>query len=472
MGSEMKTVNTDICVIGGGASGLSVAAGAAQLGVPVILIEGNLMGGECLNTGCVPSKALLHVAKQLNDAAGGSAPKAKAESANYQAAMAYVHEKIAEIAPHDSVERFTGMGVKVISEYAHFTSPKTLQAGDVEIKAKRFVIATGSSPAIPAIPGLSDVPYLTNETIFNNTRKPTHLIILGGGAMGLEMAQAHIRLGSKVTVIEAGLILGREDRDLVQPIVDQLSREGVVFYENAKLQSVKLSGRKIVATLNDEAISGSHLLVAAGRKANIDGLGLDEAGVGYSDRAIETNASLRTKNKKIYALGDVTRDGNSTHAAGYHAGIIIRNLLFHMSAKASTALIPRAVYTDLEFAQIGLTEAEARAQSGKIVVSRWPFAQNDRAITDEDKLGSIKVTTTKGGKILGVGITGTGAADLLTPWALAMSKNLKLSAIAGIIVPYPTRSEVSKRTASDFYSRRLFSPLMRNVVKFLSYFRY
>lgn len=458
-------------MIGGGASGLSVAAGAAQLGVPVVLVEGNLMGGECLNTGCVPSKALLHIAKTMSPVVDSSVSQAKAEAKTYQAAMAYVHEKIAEIAPHDSVERFSRMGVKVISEYAHFTGPRTLQAGDVEIKAKRYVIATGSSPAIPPIPGLSDIPYLTNETIFKNTRKPTHLIILGGGAIGLEMAQAHIRLGSKVTVIEAGLILGREDRDLVQPIVDELTREGVVFHENAKLQSVALMGRKIVATLNGEAISGSHFLVAAGRKANVNGLGLDLAGVDYSDKAIETNASLRTTNKKIYALGDVTHDGQSTHAAGYHAGIIIRNLLFHMSAKASAALIPRAVYTDLEFAQIGLTEAEARRQSSKIIVSRWPFAQNDRAITDDDKRGSIKVVTTKNGKILGVGITGTGAADLLTPWALAMSKNIKLSAIAGVVVPYPTRSEVSKRAASDFYSRSLFSPLMRNVVKLLSYLR-
>jgi pyruvate/2-oxoglutarate dehydrogenase complex dihydrolipoamide dehydrogenase (E3) component len=469
----MQTLQTDICVIGAGAAGLSVAAGAVQLGVDVVLIEKGAMGGDCLNTGCVPSKSLLHVAHAY--AAGRSLVQAGLAqsdlSVNFGKALGHVHEVIAEIAPVDSVERFTDLGVRVIQAAAHFDSPTSLIAGDQRIEAKRFVIATGARPFIPPIKGLATVPYLTNETIFNLKARPQHLLIIGGGAVGLELAQAHRRLGARVTVFEQGQLLGQEDRDMVDLIKAQLSADGVTFYEETSISKVAQNGRRIEVSTKGETVTGSHLLVACGREAHTDGLGLDRAGVEATKGWIQVDRRLRTTNKRIFALGDAIGGLGSTHRAGYHAGIVIRNALFFIPTRVDETRVPVAIYTQPEFARIGITETQARKLRSDILVSQWPFSENDRATTESDRTGRVKLVTQKNGRVLGVSIVGAHAADLLVPWILVMAKGLSLADIAGLVIPYPTRSEASKRAAGDFYARRLFSPFMRAVVGLLGRFR-
>ncbi len=469
----METITTDICVIGAGAGGLSVAAGAAQLGVDTVLVEQGAMGGDCLNTGCVPSKTLLHLAEHYaqsrdliqSDVAQGTL------TLNFGKVMERVKSVIAEIAPMDSVTRFTDMGVRVIQASAAFESPTVLNAGDYRIQAKRFVIATGSHPFVPKIKGLDGVPYLTNETLFALKTRPQHLVILGGGAVGLEMAQGFRRLGARVTLLERDVILAQEDRDMVEPIKSQLADEGVHLVENCNVTQVKMRGRRIDVVTKDDTFSASHVLVACGRQAATSGLKLDRADVALRDGWVQVDERLRTSNKNIFALGDAIGGAGSTHRAGYHAGIIIRNALFFMPTRVDERAIPVAVYTAPEFARIGLNETQARSQGLDVSVIHWPFAENDRATTEGDGAGRVKVIAQKNGKLLGAAITGAAAGDLLTPWLLALSKGLKLSDVAGLVVPYPTRSEASKRAASDFYARKLFTPLMRQIVAFLGKFR-
>lgn len=464
----MTRLRTDICVIGAGSGGLSVAAGAVQMGARVVLIEGARMGGDCLNHGCVPSKALLAAGRAAHamtaGAALGIAPAAP--QVDFGAVKDHVARTIAAIAPMDSQERFEGLGVTVIRDWARFLSPTEVQAGAARITARRFVIATGSRPLVPPVPGLSDLPYLTNETIFALRERPSHLLILGGGPIGLEMAQAHRRLGCEVTVIEAGSALGREDPELAAVVVQQLRAEGVTILEGTAVSSFA-GGSGITATLSDgRTLAGSHLLIAAGRKAALDGLGLDAAGVTRNDRGVIVDASLRSSNRRVYAVGDAAGGAQFTHLAGYHAGVVIRQMLFALPARAGMAHIPRATYTDPELAQVGLTEAEARARHGdRLTVLRWHFHDNDRARAEGRTRGMIKVMVVRG-RPVGAGIAGAQAGELIGLWALALSARLKMGSLAGMVVPYPTLGEVSKRAAGAYFSPRLFdNPAVRRVVR-------
>ncbi len=473
-------INTDICVIGGGSGGLSVAAGASQMGAQVILVEGHKMGGDCLNYGCVPSKALLAAANravvgQNNADFGLSTPKIKVDFAKV---MAHVRDTIKAIEPLDSVERFAGLGVRTIEAKAKFINRETIKAGDTKITAKRFVIATGSRAAIPSISGLEAVPYLTNETIFDLQRQPKHLLILGGGPIGVEMAQAFVRLGSKVSLIEAGQILGREDSELSVHVRDQLQADGVELIEGAKVTAVsgvqKISLKFVKDTGKKGTLSGDALLVAAGRAPNLDGLDAEKAGITLSqtpNRHIVVDSRMRTTNKKIFAIGDVAGGPQFTHAAGYHAGLVIRNILFFLPAKANYTALPRVTYTNPELASVGLSETAARAKFSAIKVLRWPFEENDRARAERDMRGMVKVITTRKGRILGASIVGAGAGDLLAPWTMALAQGLSISAMAGVIAPYPTRGEASKRAAGDYYTPTLFGPRTRKIIGLLSKLR-
>lgn len=475
----LEKISTDLCIIGAGSGGLSVAAGAAQMGARVVLVEKGEMGGDCLNYGCVPSKALLAAAKRAQSHRGGAVfgVTPSEPQIDFAAVNAHVKGVISAIAPHDSQERFEGLGVQVIRAAGEFVSPTELRAGGSLITAKRFVISTGSSPAAPPIPGLDQTPYLTNETIFDQTERPETLAIIGGGPIGLEMAQAHRRLGSKVVVLERERALGKDDPDLASVVVDRLREEGVDIREGVAISGVRSAdGDGVVIDFEGGAsLTASHLLVAAGRAPNVQGLGLDKAGVAHSRRGVTVDARLRTSNKKIFAIGDVAVGPGAglqfTHVAGYHAGIVIRNALFWVPAKASLKHIPWVTYTDPELAQVGWTEAQARAELGdEAEVLSWRFADNDRAQAERATDGVIKAVLDKKGRIHGATIVGPHAGELVQVWALAISKGLKIKDMTGMVAPYPTLGEVSKRVAGQFYAPKLFSDRTRWVVRQLMRF--
>jgi len=475
------TITYDICVIGAGSGGLSVAAAAASFGQKIVLIEKGEMGGDCLNTGCVPSKSLLAAAKHAHAFSSGEAFGIKAQKPKVDFAKVNDHVKdvIAGIAPHDSVERFEGLGVKVIKASAKFVDAQTVQAGDEIIKARRFVIATGSSPAAPPIPGLEKVSYLTNETIFDLRQLPERLIIIGGGPIGMEMAQAHARLGSTVTVLEAFDPLGKDDPDHTSIVLKKLKSEGIEILSRIKIEQIKQAGKgtgksKITIKLDDNGtsrtINGSHLLVAAGRSANVEGLGLKAAGIKYSRRGIEVDDGLRTSNSNVYAIGDVAGGLQFTHVAGYHAGLVVKNILFRLPAKAQTRHIPWVTYTDPELAHVGLSVAMAKEKNIDHKVLKWSFTENDRARAERATYGLVTVVIAKNGKILGATITAPNAGELIQPWALAISSRLKIKAMLDQVVAYPTWGEVNRRVAITNYADFPAKPIVRRVINWLKVF--
>jgi pyruvate/2-oxoglutarate dehydrogenase complex dihydrolipoamide dehydrogenase (E3) component len=462
----------DICIIGAGSAGLSVASGAAQLGTRVVLFERGEMGGDCLNYGCVPSKALLAAAHRAQNVrtAGYFGVHAPEPEIDFSAVMHHVRNVIAAIAPHDSVERFESLGVRVIRAAARFTGRREVSGGGVRVTARRIVIAAGSAAALPPIPGLTEVGALTNETIFSLTQRPDHLLIIGGGPIGMEMAQAFRRLGSAVTILEGTQLLQKDEPELVDTLRRQLQAEGVTIREGIKIGSVARISGGVSVTLGEagEQIEGSHLLVAAGRKPRLNGLDLDCAGVTYTPKGITVDAGLRTSNRHIYAIGDVNGGPQFTHSAGYQAGLVIRSGLFRLPAKVDYRALPWVTYCDPELAHVGLTEAEARRRFGPDVrIATADFTANDRAQAERQTSGGIKLILRRNGAILGVSILGSQAGELISLWSLAMSKKLKLSAVTRTILPYPTRGEISKAAASAFYSPKLFSSWPRQIVRLL-----
>lgn len=468
-----ELIECDIAVIGAGAGGLVVAAGAAMLGRRTVLIERGEMGGDCLNAGCVPSKALIAAARQahMHHEAAAFGIRYAAPAVDFPAVMAHVRETIAAIAPNDSVARFEGLGVTVLRGEAAFTGPGELVCGDQRIRARRTVIATGSRPAIPDLPGLAACPHLTNETVFSLTDLPRHLIILGAGPAGCELAQAFRRLGSIVTLVERQAALPREDAELRQVVLRQLVRDGVTLRENATVTEAAPAPGGVALTLADGSrIEGSHLLVVTGRRANTEALNLPAAGITTHPGGITVDAGLRTSNPHVFAIGDVTGQANFTHVAGHHAGLVLRAALFRMPVRADLSAVPRATYTDPEIAAVGLDEAAARALHGDIRILRWPFSENDRARTERRTEGMVKIITTPRGKILGAAIVGSGAGDLIQPCALAVSKSLDIGALQAMITAYPTRSEALKRAAGEFFRPKVMSPFMRWLAAFLARF--
>lgn len=469
-----ERINADICIIGAGSGGLSVAAGAAQLGRKVVLIERHKMGGDCLNYGCVPSKSLIAAANHAHEArrAGEFGIEVGAPKTNFPRVMQHVREVIAKIEPNDSVERFEKLGVKVIKAEARFISANEVEAGLNSIKAKYFIIATGSSPLKPAIPGLDQTPFFTNETIFDNTKLPEHLVVIGGGPIGLEMAQAHRRLGARVTVLEMRQILPKEDPEAVAIVRQALERDGVVIRESAAVTAVAKTDGGVAVTISrggqSEAIAGSHLLLAVGRTPNVDALNLEAAGVKFSRKGIDVDAGLRTSNPRIFAIGDVIGGLQFTHVAGYHAGIIIRRILFKLGANADLSAVPWCTYTDPEIAHVGITEAQAREKGISVSVARWPLHDNDRAQAERSTEGLAKIAVA-GGRVIGATIVAPHAGDLIMPWVMAVSQKAKLSSMAGYVAAYPTIGEISKRAAGAYFTPTLFSARSRALVKTLSW---
>ncbi|SEM09443.1 Pyruvate/2-oxoglutarate dehydrogenase complex, dihydrolipoamide dehydrogenase (E3) component [Roseovarius tolerans] len=467
----MQEIKTDLLVIGAGSGGLSVAAGAVQMGASVVLLEGHKMGGDCLNFGCVPSKALI---------ASGKAAYAQSHAAqygvanvtpdvDYAAAKDHVADVIAQIEPVDSQERFEGLGVRVIREFGEFISPKQVKAGDHLITARRVIIATGSSPFVPPIPGLDTVPYDTNETIFDLREKPDHLLIIGGGPIGMEMAQAHRRLGCEVTVIEGAKVLGQDDPELAQVVIDQLKVEGIGIEESAMASEIRGKAGAIEVEAKDGRIfKGTHLLMAVGRKANTDRLNLDAGGIETTKRGIKVDASMRTSNRRVYAIGDVAGGLQFTHMAGYHAGLIIWQALLGLPAKERTDHVPWATYTDPEIAHVGLTEEAARKEhGGNLDVVRFHYTHNDRAIAERKTDGLIKVMVVRG-RPVGASIAGAQAGELINLWAFILANGFKMKHVANMVAPYPTLGEINKRVAGAYFSPKLFdNPMVKRVVGFV-----
>ena len=469
-----EVLKPDLCVIGAGSGGLSVAAAAAAFGVEVVLIEKGKMGGDCLNYGCVPSKALIAAARRAHQMR--TAQKfgiiSTNPSINHAAVHDHIKDVIAAIEPNDSVERFTGLGVKVIQAPGRFVDKNTMIAGDYEITPRRFVIATGSSPMVPPIPGLDSVPYFTNETIFENKSPLDHLIVIGGGPIGIELAQAHRRLGSRVTVLEAMKALGNDDKELTDILLKSLIQEGVEIREGARVERLALAGDKIRATISENGVEsqveGSHILVATGRTPNVEELSLAAADVKYDHRGIKVSKGLKTSNRRVYAIGDVIGDLQFTHVANYHAGLVVRNALFRMPVKVNNDIIPWVTFTDPELAHVGLAEDEARKRYKDLNVLRWTFQENDRAQAERATSGAIKVITRKNGQILGATIVGEHSGEIIQMWALAVSKKLKIGAIAGYVSPYPTFSEINKRAAIVYYLPKLSSQFIQKAVALLA----
>jgi len=468
-----EILRPDLCVVGAGSGGLSVAAGAAQMGASVVLAERHRMGGDCLNTGCVPSKALLAAAKHAQAHRSGAAfgVKAREPDVDWQQVHDHVHGVIAAIAPHDSVERFEGLGVKVLQAEARFVSPRTMEVGGTLIQPRRIILATGSSAAAPPIPGLDRVPYLTNETVFDNNVRPERMIIVGAGPIGMEMAQAHRRLGADVVVLEAFRALGRDDPDLAEILMNRLRSEGIEIREDVRIAEIThAEGRFAVKFESGETLTGSHLLVAAGRKPNVESLNLEAGGVEAGRAGVKVDNTLRSvSNRRVFAIGDVAGGLQFTHVAGYHAGIVIRNTLFRMKAKARTSHIPWVTYTEPELAQVGLTEMQAHEKWGdRAGVLRWPYAENDRAQAERETEGLAKAMLDPSGRIVGASIVGAHAGELIQVWALAVSARLKIGALAGFVAPYPTFGEIGKRLAGSHYTPKLFSDRTRKIVRLLA----
>ena len=467
-------VRTDMCVIGAGSGGLSVAAAAAQMGARVVLIEKGQMGGDCLNYGCVPSKSLIaaaHAAHAIRTGArfgvNGHEPEV-----DFLKVRDHVREVIATIAPHDSQGRFEGLGVLVIRAAARFAGPREVQAGDVRIRARRFVIATGSSPAVPSSLGIKDVSFLTNETIFDLDDRPEHLIVVGSGPIGSEFAQAHRRLGARVTVLGRGRLLPKDDPDAVAVVRKQLVEEGVVLHEGAAIDSVMRHGNGVAVAVRyrdgeDETLKGSHLLIAVGRQPNVDGMDLEAADVVYDARGIQVDARLRTTNPRIFAIGDVAGGYQFTHVASYHAGIVIRNALFKLPAKVDYRAVPWVTYTDPELAHVGLSEAAAAERGLAVKALTWSFAEVDRAQAERETEGFVKIVVDRNGRVLGATIVGPRAGELIQVWILAIQEGIKIGRIAQMIAPYPTLGEISKRVAGSYFTPALFSERTRTVVRFL-----
>jgi pyruvate/2-oxoglutarate dehydrogenase complex dihydrolipoamide dehydrogenase (E3) component len=468
-----KELTPDLCVIGAGAGGLSIASAAAAMGVPVVLIEKGEMGGDCLNAGCVPSKALLAAAHAAHRARSMGPLGVAAENVHvdFAGVMAHVRASIAAIAPNDSESRYRAMGVQVIRAAARFIAPNKVEAGGFIIRARRFIVATGSAPVIPPIPGLEQIRVLTNESIFKLDALPAQLVILGAGAVGVELAQAFARLGSRVTLLEKGRALAGEDQEFADVIVSALRRDGVDLREGADVLRAEATAAGFALHLQGGVvIAGTHLLVAVGRRPNVEGLGLDAAGVRRDSEGALVGPDLRTSNKRIYLVGDAAGGPQFTHAANYHAGLVLRATLFRLRARTSDIAVPRVLFTDPELAVCGLDEAQARKRHGAIRVLRWPIAENDRARAEGHVAGHARLLVARNGRVVGAAIAGPGAGELIGMWQVAVSRGLRLRDMAGIVLPYPTLNEVGKRAAVTGFAPAATNRWLRTLLGLLRKF--
>lgn len=463
----------NLVVIGAGTAGLVTAAGAAGLGAKVALVEKHLMGGDCLNVGCVPSKCLIRSSRSaagIREADRHGVTVPPGAEADFPAVMERMRRLRAEISRHDSVERFKNLGVDVFLGQACFTGPDRVEAAGKILKFKKAVIATGARAVTPPVEGLKEAGFLTNETIFSLTEKPKHLVVFGAGPIGCEMAQAFRRLGSDVTIIEmASRLLSREDPDAAGILHDVFTQEGIRVRLNTTVQKVTGNGaRKKIHVVTDgkaDVIEADEILVGAGRAPNVEGLGLEAAGVRYEKTGVAVNDYLQTANPNIYAAGDVCLSYKFTHAADAAARVVIQNALFFKSKKFSSLIIPWCTYTDPEVAHVGMYEWDAASQGIKARTFTQLLEETDRAIADGDAKGFIKVHVKEGGdKILGATIVARHGGEMINEITLAMTSKVGLGALSRVIHPYPTQAEIIKK-AADAYNRSRLTPRIAALLK-------
>ncbi|MBW2502192.1 MAG: FAD-dependent oxidoreductase [Deltaproteobacteria bacterium] len=477
----MATYDFDLGVIGGGAAGLTISAGASQLGAKTLLVEKEkALGGDCLHYGCVPSKTLIRTARayhEMKHAAKFGLPQVDVQPVDFRDVARRIRSVIDIIQQHDSVERFCSLGARVEFGQPEFIDEHTIRLNSETFSARTWTVATGSSPAIPPFEGIDSVSYLTNKDIFYLDKLPGSMIILGGGPIAIEMAQAFNRLGTRVTVVQrSAQILSKEDRDLADAVMEQLRGEGVLFALGSTVVAVaEKEGAKEVTLKNSQGekqkIEAETLLVATGRKPNVEGLGLENAGVSYSSRGIEVDSRLRTNRKHIFAAGDITGRYQFTHAAGYEGGIVVSNAIFHLPRKADYTFLPWCTYTSPELASIGLNEK--RAAAAGIAYSVWTeeFRNNDRSLAEGEETGRIKMLLDEKEKVIGVQILGPHGGDLLSEWVAVLNGKVKLSTLAGAVHPYPTLGEINKRVAGSFLSGKIFSDTVKKGLKLFFNFK-
>ncbi|MEE9418591.1 MAG: FAD-dependent oxidoreductase [Desulfatiglandaceae bacterium] len=472
----MPHYDFDIGIIGGGAAGLTVTAGAARLGAKTLLVEREQeLGGDCLHFGCVPSKTLIksaHVYHQMRNAEKFGLPGVEVSEVDYKNVVKRIRSVISVIQKHDSEERFCSLGAKVEFGIPTFVDEHTILLNGKMSSAKNWVVTTGSSPSIPPIEGLDKTPYITNKEIFNLDHLPRSMIIFGAGPIATEMAQAFCRLGTKVSVVQrSGQILSKEDKDLADEVLKVLSDEGVTFYLNGSVVRTHDRGpEKEVVIKSAEGKEGilraETILVAMGRRPNLDGLGLEKIGVEFDRKGIKVDNRLRTSQKHIYAAGDVTGAYQFTHAAGYEGGIVISNAIFHLPRKVDYTFLPWCTYTDPELASIGMNEKRAKDAGIRYKVWTEAFRDNDRSLAEGEQVGKIKMILDENEKPLGIQILGPQAGELLSEWVAILNGKVKLSTLASAVHPYPTLGEINKRVAGAYFSPKIFSDKVKKGLKF------
>ncbi len=473
----MTPYDYDLGIIGGGAAGLTVASGAAQLGAKTLLIEKEpQLGGDCLHYGCVPSKTLIKTAQVyqlLKNSSKFGLPSVTPSPVDYGKVIARIQSVIDEIQTHDSVDRFCQLGVKVEFGSPMFEDEHQVMINGRKAAAAKWVIASGSSPAVPSYAGLDQVSFLTNKELFSLETLPASMVILGAGPVAIEMAQAFNRLGTRVEVIQrSSQILSKEDRDMADIIMHNLRQEGVIFHLNSTVEAIEDAGgarsRVTIKKKGDEQLmklEAEKLLVALGRRANLEDMGLEKIDIDFSPKGLTVDKRLRTSQKHIYAAGDVTGSYQFTHAAGYEGGIVLSNAVFHLPRKVDYTTIPWCTYTEPELAGIGMNSKTA--QTAGIEYSEWmeEFKENDRSLTEGNQVGMIKMLLDGSEKPIGVQIAGPHAGELLNEWVAVMNGGVKLMTLAGAVHPYPTLGEISKRVAGKPLARKIFSDKIKKGLK-------
>lgn len=464
-----RTLTPDLCVIGGGTAGIAIVAGAAASGVPAVLVDRGPAGGSRMNRGGLPAYCLVAAARRARAIRQGGefGLKAASPEIDYGAFIKSVRERMADLGRNESAARLRAMGIAVIKGEGRFTDPNTLEVGHMQIRARRFVIASGTVARMPEIPGLKDTPCFTGEDILELDALPRELMVIGAGATGLALADAFHELGCRVTVVERDWALGREDPEAAAILLQELRRKGITIQEDVKVERVQGTAGNIELEISSKGekriLKCTALLLATGWKQETDSLGLEAAGIAHDTNGIHSGRGLRTTNSRVFVIGDA----QSPHAAGYQARLVLQNILFRRPVKAVADCVPRVVFTTPEFAHVGMLENAAREQYSRVHVLRAPYRENERAEIEREGVGTIKLVTSRWGRILGATIVGPQASEQIAPFALAVAKRMNFRAFYYPVFPHPTLAEIVPQMVTGAMARGLTLPGVRFIIRTL-----